>query len=64
MLIWFAEKITYLLWNVYQYYQQFVPNIDKFISDTRRTISEAVKVSSLLHIYIMLLINYYFRIDH
>jgi len=64
MLIWFTEKIRNLLWNVYQYYRQFVPNVDKFISDTRKTISEAVKVSSMLHIYIMLLSDYYFRIEH
>jgi len=44
MPIWFAEKIRNLLWNVYQYYCQFVPNVNKFISDTRKTISDAVKV--------------------
>jgi len=37
-----------MLWNIYQYYRQFLPSIDKFISDTRKTISDAVKVSSTL----------------
>ena len=48
MLFWFAEKIQNMLWNVYQYYRQFLPSIDKFISDTRKTISDAVKVPSTL----------------
>jgi len=42
-------KICNLLWNVHQYYRQFEPNVDKFISDARETSSDAVKVLSLLH---------------
>jgi len=42
-----TEKTRNLLWNIYDYYRQFLPNVAKFISDTRRKVADAVKVSAV-----------------